>query len=210
MTVENRVKAASAANGLGDNLSKGNYAACFGKDDYMSFQSNTLAGVFGVVTLIGTEKVTQSANHASTKGKWKMGAKLGTRPAMIRDGLSNTLALSEVIGYDSPKDGRGAWTSTTMGGSVFTAKYEPNAKTNDVLAVCDTSIKTNTPLDPMACTENTSDGKVWASSRSIHSGGLVNSTMADGSVHTFNDTIDLTVWQGMATRGALEQVTVPD
>ena len=53
-----------------ENLSKGNYAACWGSEDYMSFADPRKAGVFGVVDL-GTHFTSQ--NVPACLGRWKMG-----------------------------------------------------------------------------------------------------------------------------------------
>jgi prepilin-type processing-associated H-X9-DG protein len=60
----------------------------------------------------------------------------------------------------------------------------------------------------MYCTQNRANGNVWAAARSEHSGG-VNASMADGSVHFFSDSIDITIWRAMSTRAGEEPVTVP-
>lgn len=179
-----------------ESLAKGNYAANFGADTYLSFQTPGKAGPFGVVMVSGWEKVTQSEAHASMNGKWKAGPDQGTTIGEIRDGTSNTILASEVLGYNSATDGRGVWTSTTMGGSVFTARTGPNSPTNDHIAICDESIPTSNIL---RCTENRSDGNTYAAARSRHSGGVV-AARCDGSVTFITDSINLAIWQSMCTR----------
>ncbi|HYW81233.1 MAG TPA: DUF1559 domain-containing protein [Thermoguttaceae bacterium] len=194
---------------------KGNYAACWGSDTYVWKQdphrvNPATAGVFGVVMLNRWSKHApppQSENQSGMKGLWKMGNEQGTTLMEIVDGASNTLAVSEVIGFDSEKDARGVWVLNAMGSSLFTARTRPNASAansagdpasvyNDQIPICETAIPTG---DPRHCTENRSDGEVWAAARSRHSGG-VNAAMADGSVHFFDDHIELDVWRALATR----------
>ncbi|MBI2823918.1 MAG: DUF1559 domain-containing protein [Planctomycetia bacterium] len=142
-------------------------------------------------------------NHPTGQGRWKMGLGQGARPSDIVDGLSNTLFLSEVLGWDSWFDARGAWTSTAAGASVFMARTGPNSRDNDVIPMCDTSIPV---ADLLHCTQNRTDGNVWAAARSRHPGGVM-ASLADGSARFVFDAIDLTVWRAMATRGGGESTT---
>jgi len=177
------------------NISKGNYAGCWGSDTYMSFKNPETAGLFGVVKLPGNWRgKPQTPNQDWMLGPWKMGHRWGTRT--ISDGAANTLAVSEVLGYDSNEDGRGGWVLNAMGASAFTARYGPNAEQDDHLPMCEEQIGENNPL---YCTENRTDGRVWASARSRHPGG-VNALMCDGKVRYFSHTIELEVWRALSTR----------
>jgi len=211
MTFENRVRTYGH-----ERISKGNYAGCWGSNDYRSFdelQFNNngrvvplpTAGVFGVVMIKGWKKVVQRRNHETMKGDWKMGLGQGTTRALIRDGTSNTLMLSEVLGYDSRKDGRGGWVLNAMGSSNFTAKTGPNSGENDRIPMCETSIPTT---DLLHCTANQSDGQVWAAARSRHSGG-VNVAFADGNVRFITDSVALGTWRSLATRSGNDTVDLP-
>ena len=184
-------------------LTKGNYAACWGRDTYMSFENPESAGAFGVVMLPGYDtKGDQKEGQDWMKGVWKMGNELGTREVEIRDGASNTLAVSEVLGYDSIYDARGTWILNSMGSTVFTAKYGPNSEVNDIIPYCYERSDDSVGIpdsDPLKCTEHQSSGNVSASARSRHPDG-VNVVMCDGSVHFFNDYIELGVWQALSTR----------
>ncbi|MBN1854121.1 MAG: DUF1559 domain-containing protein [Pirellulales bacterium] len=182
--------------------SKGNYAANWGTDTYMSFEDPRRAGSFGVVMVKGWEKVVQSENHATIKGLFKLGLGQGTRLKHIVDGASNTLLVSEVIGWDSSKDGRGGWVLNMPGSSNFNARTTPNSAINDVISMCEENIPAN---DPMHCVENRSNGNIWAAARSNHIGG-VNASRADGSVHFVSDNIDPFVWQALASRAGEEAI----
>jgi prepilin-type processing-associated H-X9-DG protein len=46
-------------------------------------------------------------------------------------------------------------------------------------------------------------------SRSYHSGGVVNVAMVDGSIHAISDAVDLVVWRAAATRSGGETVAFP-
>ena len=186
-----------------ESMSKGNYAANFGADTYMSFTDSRKAGAFGSVMLPGCPgRVTQDGWKDDQMGVWKMGYGRGTKIRDVTDGTSNTLAVSEVVGWDHPTDGRGAWIAPTMGGSTFTARTGPNSTENDVLAMCYTGIPAG---NIMYCTRNQSNGDIWAAARSKHPGG-VNTVMCDGSTRFFSDSVDLIVWRSLATRAGGESI----
>jgi len=196
--------------GLDPWSAKGNYAGCWGSDVYMPPQSDNdppskpphdpaKAGVFGVVMLRDWQKHApppQTEGMNGMKGTWKMGFGQGTRIESIRDGSSNTLAVSEVVGYHSHFDARGAWVTNVPGASLFMAKTGPNSQVNDQISICDP--KTSPPNVP-PCIENRKDGNMWAAARSRHPTG-VNASMADGAVRFFSNDIDLPLWQGLSTK----------
>jgi hypothetical protein len=179
---------------------KGNYAGCWGSDTYENLDSNYLpkrtSGVFGIVMVAGWEKVTQQEQHSSIRGQWKMGLGQGTKRAEIRDGTSNTLLASEVLGYDSRTDARGAWVLNAPGSTNFMTKIGPNSEENDVIPMCETNIPAT---DPLHCVENKSNGNIWAAARSQHING-VNVVMADASTKFVSDAVDLPTWAAMGTR----------
>jgi hypothetical protein len=118
------------------NIAKGNYAANFGGDTYLSYKSPSTAGAFDIVDVRGLRgsKVNQAQGDPTMKGTWKMGSKLGVKLASVTDGSSTTILFSEVLGYPgspnmmgvySSADNRGAWTFSGMGGSSFTTKFVP-------------------------------------------------------------------------------------
>jgi prepilin-type N-terminal cleavage/methylation domain-containing protein/prepilin-type processing-associated H-X9-DG protein len=216
-----------------DGTTKGNFAACLGSDTYISYLPPErggkglprTAGAFPVCMVPNwddTARHTQVENDTSLKGSWKMGNTDGISEDMISDGASNTLAISEVIGYDDVKDARGGWVIGAPGSSTFTAHTGPNAKgpysaepiydsvdreNYDHISMCAESIPEGHVLycDGM---ENRQDGQLWAAARSRHPGG-VNASMCDGSVRFFNDSIDINLWRALATRAGAEQVQAP-
>jgi prepilin-type N-terminal cleavage/methylation domain-containing protein/prepilin-type processing-associated H-X9-DG protein len=196
--------------------SKGNYAACWGSDDYLGFDATkpvpdeiaAKRGAFGIVMLPGWEK-NPTGLGSQALGKWKLGRGEGTTFQQIADGASNTLMLSEVLGWDTSLDGRGGWVLQSMGSSNFSAKWEPNAvgqgvdpETNqtlsryDRIAMCDRSIPEG---DPLRCDLNRANDDVWAAARSRHAGG-VNAALCDASVRFVIDGVDLRTWRALATR----------
>ena len=51
----------------------------------------------------------QTSGDASMKGKWKVGSRSGVPIALIKDGTSTTMAVAEIIGFDSgTRRGRGS------------------------------------------------------------------------------------------------------
>ncbi len=182
-----------------EGIRKGNYAANFGSNNYMSFSIGTEAGAFGVVTAMEKYPI-----------EMRSGLGKGTRIADIPDGTSNTLLLSEVLTWDvgdaaggGSRDGRGVWIWPGMGGNTFVARYAPNAVESDSIPACSTGIP---QTDKMRCVEMQASGTLmWASARSRHPGG-VNAAMADGSVKFFTDSINVLVWKTLATRAGGEVV----
>ena len=200
-----------------DYTSKANYVACWGSGDYLGFdptlplshEIETKRGAFGIVMVSGWQKVPNGLGDKAL-GKWKMALGQGTTFQQITDGSSNTLMLSEVLGFDSSTDGRGGWVLQSMGSSNFSAKWEPNAQgmgidpetqqtvsKQDRIAMCDRIGITEG--DPLKCEINRANDDVWAAARSRHTGG-VNAAMCDASVRFVIDGIDLPTWRALATR----------
>jgi len=181
-----------------EDIARGNYVANFGSDSYLSSLSIIKAGTFGHVKSVPQDTLMVRA-----------GARRGVKLGEITDGEGNTLLLSEIIGIDDPTDGRGAWIWPTMGGNTFTAKFQPNAFQTDVMAACPATWP-GSANDPLKCTQNrpgTGDaagGSLWsAAARSRHTGG-VNVAFADRSTRFVRETVDLAIWQALATRAGNE------
>ena len=192
------------------------------------------AGAFAIIMIPGWERAMvddkgnrkptqEQENWRSFMGRWKMGFGTGTRRAGYRDGLTETMLISELLAVDSHADSRGCWMCSCMGCSVFTAKYRPNAKEFDRIHICD-NVPTedggqliDDPEDPLTCTEpqvmnnkkvgaqtfNATVNDTWASARSKHRGGVV-VAMADNSIRFVPNKIDIHVWHAMSTRSGQE------
>jgi prepilin-type N-terminal cleavage/methylation domain-containing protein len=194
-----------------ESLSKGNYAACWGSADYISFRDTETAGFFGVNMVKNwRQRVgnSQQENSGPIRGKWKMGLGMGHTDGDVPDGLSKTMAISEVLGVDTAEDIRGVWVSVSPGASTFTAFAQPNAAGNedvmDHLVGCERrSIPESSPL---LCRPNRDDGTAYAAARSSHTGGVVVG-FADANCRFVQDEIDLIVWRAQSTRANGEQIS---
>ena len=130
--------------------SKGNYVANWGSDSYLGYDPTVslpddISRKRGAFTMDMVRGWEQSRGNRQP-GKQKMGLGQGTKFAQIVDGTSNTLMVSEVVGFDSKRDGRGGWVLQSMGATSFTAKWEPNA--------------TGVGVDPTADANSSQDGQL--------------------------------------------------
>jgi prepilin-type N-terminal cleavage/methylation domain-containing protein/prepilin-type processing-associated H-X9-DG protein len=113
------------------------------------------------------------------------------RPADIRDGLSNTLAIAEVLpvhgaSYQGPPgDGLVA-----EGGQAFEGYLTPNSSSPDVVA----NRCTTKRIYEVPCSVTMEDNVQTIAARSAHPGG-VNAALGDGSVRFFPETIDVQTWR---------------
>lgn len=187
-------------------MSRGNYAACWGSQYYLNstpdangiFPHTPYDGLFGVTYIPGWN----TTYNGQTTGTWKVCHTCGVRAASVKDGLSNTMACSEVCFINSQAEGRGSWPITMPGAGSFMARTAPNAAGTDAgfhafdhTFGCDTTIP---PTDPMHCITDQKDGNIWAAARSRHPGG-VNVVMADGSAGFVSNSVNMGIWQAMAT-----------
>lgn len=205
-------------------LSKGNYVANFGKFTYSSFLINEEAGAFQPEPNLAMKDIwfrnEQGEGSATVKGGLsgitKMGYGVGRKPNHFKDGLSNTLFISEILGYDAPgqgyKDVRGVWTSPAIGASSFTCKTAPNNAGLDVFGGCAypsggrQTVDYNGDVFYCKKAANLRGESSWCAPRSRHMAGVVCS-FADGSVGFKNDNIDINVWQALGTRAGKEPVS---
>jgi prepilin-type N-terminal cleavage/methylation domain-containing protein len=175
------------ANGTGmEHLARGNYAACYGRGGYgqVFTKDHSIGGLFGNNHPIGIKDVT--------------------------DGLSNTLAISELKyrlpSADGPsfQDTRGTWSYGTMGGNIFSAQTGPNSAVPDGVWGCRNFL----PLK-MPCIQSGSPyAAMYAAARGYHPSG-VQAALGDGSVRFFSDNIELAAWQGLGSRGSGETTSAP-
>ena len=197
-------------------MSRGNYAACWGSGYYLNKKNadgtpapSPADGLFGLSYIPGWNTTYANAGYLGT---WKVCHTCGVRPASVHDGLSNTIAVSEVCYINSQKEGRGTWAINMPGAGGFMAKTRPNARGSnstddafDVVPMCDLSIPAT---DPMHCTQNRTNGNIWAAARSRHPTG-VNALMADGAVGFVSNSVNIDIWQGLSTIANSDVVTRP-
>jgi prepilin-type N-terminal cleavage/methylation domain-containing protein/prepilin-type processing-associated H-X9-DG protein len=154
--------------------------------------------------------------------------------ASILDGLSNTLAASEVkayqpniwdignpstIGVAAPanpaaaasyfggtfdSNGHTEWVEGDVHESGFTTTFGPNTN----VPYANSGVTFDIDLTSMRDGESTTAPTYAAvTSRSYHT-GMVNSLMLDGSVRSFNNNIDLGVWRAAGTRAGGETKSI--
>ncbi|MCG8586698.1 MAG: DUF1559 domain-containing protein [Pirellulales bacterium] len=139
----------------------------------------------------------------------------GVAFANIRDGLTNTLMISECIKitYDGP-----LWASplsdftTSLGGQTFNTWLTPNSKAGDDIARVNLNTPTYLPHLNGIPVPNFLGGADVATTleqsfvaRSKHNHGVV-ASMCDGSVQYVNNSIDLAVWRALSTARGEEPV----
>lgn len=184
----------------------------------------------------GVWMVYDPKNKIGGDGAFFPNSGLGTR--QFTDGLSNTLMLAEVKGWQPYfRDGGGdatvpanpgalnlsgsfksetghtEWIDGRVHQSGFTATFTPNTRVpheegGEFYDVDWNShrIKGWAPPDNNDYLNETEVTYVAVTSRSYHSGDVVNVTRMDGSVQAVNSDIDLFVWRAMATRNGGEVI----
>jgi prepilin-type N-terminal cleavage/methylation domain-containing protein/prepilin-type processing-associated H-X9-DG protein len=124
------------------------------------------------------------------------------RIADITDGLSNTLAMSEVaLPVDETfgtnvMDHRGDIMNNDDCGAKFMTLNPPNSTLPDHIACSDT-------VRPAPCVNGNQGGAGYVSARSKHPGG-VNTLRCDGSVGFVSDTVDLSLWRALGSSQGAE------
>jgi len=116
-------------------------------------------------------------------------------PSSVTDGLSNTLAFTEIklVEDTDSHDLRGRYHNPTHGGVMFTTLYPPNTSRPDQFNWCALRPPADAP-----CLQTSVDMQIAA--RSYHN-GIVNAARADGSVAAIADDVDLTVYNQLGSRG---------
>jgi prepilin-type N-terminal cleavage/methylation domain-containing protein len=181
------LKEANDPNGSGGVWAKGNYAVA-----------------------AGGKVANQNDDPNGWRGKYK--ASFSIRPmetnklADIRDGASNTIFMSEIIGYGSDDDCRGCWAK--MGGSIFSQHtlsvsdqwiVTPNANPKISINLADCPVHCNQSVEFPQCQDCSGDGDAGGNgARSYHPNGVV-CALADGSIRFVTNGVDRFVWRGAIT-----------
>ena len=121
--------------------------------------------------------------------------------ADVKDGLSNTMFMGEVVQSpnDSDFDYRGDFFNDDVGAAQFMSYNTPNSGL-DLLDFC----KTDSNDAVMPCSTQTTT--YYVTSRSKHSGG-VNVAFGDGSVRFFSDSIGMDTWRALSSMAGDEIVS---
>ncbi len=214
-----------------EKLSKGNYAACLGSGTYFESIDNNprvdaqiqpvqklKRGAITVSMIPGWQNVRQSEQDASIKGEWKYGRGKGVKIRKIKDGVSKTVVVSEVLTWDGScggnsqfsEDIRGVWVCASMGASTYSHMTPPNSNIRDTINGCEKDEGKDIPANhPLNCEEKrgrgVSAGETFASARSQHTGGVV-AGRADGSVGFYTDDTAIEIWQALATRAGSDRI----
>ena len=141
----------------------------------------------------------------------------GATFADVTDGTSGTLLISEGLVPGPTASGwGGVWGESlygNMGGSLFSTALTPNSGSPDyVYGYCpadagDTTYAAQCSMIALNNSGGPSTAGAYSAARSAHPSG-VNGAMADGSVAFFANTVDLSVWRGLGTRGRGETVGI--
>lgn len=125
-------------------------------------------------------------------------ANLQSRVADVRDGLSNTIFMGEIIQAvrDDAIDYRGDFFNDDKGAAQFMTYYTPNS------GVDSTACYGPTPNEPAPCAPNK---VVYVSARSKHSGGVTVS-FGDGSVHFIANSISVGAWRALSSMSGNETI----
>ena len=131
------------------------------------------------------------------------GPNIYTRVADVRDGLSNTMFMSEVIQAvnDTDYDFRGDFFNDDTGAAEFMTYNTPNSG-YDMLPICPTPA-----TEPAPC--STTSKYYYVTARSKHPGG-VTVAFGDGSVHFMSDTIAVNTWRSLSSKAGDEAVSGGD
>ncbi len=157
----------------------------------------------------GNTNIGQLTKSAITFGGAPFKPSRSSRFGDIKDGLSTTLLVSEIITLN---DTGAVWggpisdTGDSVGGMGFTAWYSPNTQNFDeVVRLCPPATALN---GIPGCTNIGGVGNEHLqvlSSRSLHTGG-VHSAMCDGTTRFINNSISVQVWRALATTQGKEVV----
>ncbi len=179
-----------------------NYLGIFGGlSDYQNYRLTGLTGLSNITdSSFWNGDNTGPFPNPSPTSRAVFGFYSGTRPADIRDGLSNTMAISEYLNGMDINDARGNYYTNRAGSQFLYVTQGPNSPAPDNLlswhpSFCPTDLSHNQPQLNLPCTPATTDYN-YASPRSRHTGG-VNALFCDGSVHFITDGINLPLWQNL-------------
>ncbi len=141
------------------------------------------------------------SDESNNQKKAVFGINRGSRIRDISDGTTHTMMVGEYLRGQS--DYRGCYWDVHPGGSSLFTRTTPNSSVPDILVEdkywCEP--QHNLPTMNLPCIKSTGGssfrGDTTATARSRHP-GVVQVLMADASVQTVNDEIDLLLWRQLA------------
>ena len=171
-------------------MSKGNYATSWG-NTYWGQYNPSPSGITNPINGRPLVYMDSAFGHKTVKF------------ATVRDGLSTTVFVAEVLQGDT-NDVRGVVWSSVPGGGSFMTRFTPN-KFQDYLRLTSggdylnqTIFCVSEPVAQLPCTGNAGDHAAFAGARSRHPGGI-NALFGDGSVKFLKDSINPVMWLGVNT-----------
>lgn len=164
-------------------------------------------------------------NATQTAGNGAFATNFAFRPRDFADGMSNTLGFSEVkaytpvnrngdhgtaaipataahvdaliaLGGSNNNLGHTEWTDGVVHQTGFTTTLPPNSKVTVPGGGTDEGDYTSCMEDEPCATSTFAA----ITSRSYHTGGIVQSLLMDGSARSFSEAIDLTTWRNLGQR----------
>ena len=113
---------------------------------------------------------------------------------------ASTMSGQEKLGPDKNKNtGHTEWCDGRVHHSGFTTVFTPNTVVSYSSGGVTYDIDVNTRQEGKSVSDPNQRTYAAITSRSWHT-GIVNATMMDGSVHSINENIDLTIWRALGTR----------
>lgn len=163
---------------------RGNYVCNWGNANFYQSEAGYKKAPFSA-HLVGT---------ATFVGD-RLGRELGNDADAFRDGLTNTIFMSETVMAvnDDDNDVRGSIVNNTAAGPSFMTKSTPNSGTDQ--CICAGPMSATKP-GPCVNVNPNSDG--WNSARSLHPSG-VSVGLGDGSTRFVSNAIAPAVWQQYGT-----------
>jgi len=189
----------------GSRYARGNYAANYG-GGYAN-ENTSGNGVDDIPT-----NWTTSPNLGVFHSRGAQNQRWGAAIRDVFDGTSNTIAVAEILKWNTNADCRGCWGRTH--GAIFSA-YTVRAPQNGPSGICTPNSKTdqqggsswfrdgavycdNNATLEMKCDDRTGDGTGGLCARSRHPGG-VHALLCDGSVRFVSDNINNILWRSLLT-----------
>ena len=175
------------------------------------------------------------AANGSFVGDGAFGVNFEPKPRDFRDGLSNTLCMGEVKGWTTyQRDGKDQTTVPTAPSALagFSGSIKNQGKpSSGHTEWCDGRVHQSglTTTFPPNTDSTLSDGQIGdytsnregggrtgsplvavVTSRSYHSGGVVNSCMMDGSTKTVSSSVSQAIWRAVGSRNGSEISSLND